>query len=81
MTRPPAWLNPLLLVITLRAVPAGLLAPEPAARWLWGASALLSAAVLVVEIGVRLLRREVGVDLIALLAILAALAVDEALGR
>lgn len=79
MSRPPAWLNPLLLLITLLAVLVGLLLPERAAFWAWSASALLSAAVLIVEIVVRLLRREVGVDLIALLAILAALAVDEAL--
>ncbi|HLT04499.1 MAG TPA: heavy metal translocating P-type ATPase [Pseudomonas sp.] len=79
MTRAPAWLNPLLLLITLLAVPVGLLAPQRVAFWVWSASALLSAAVLVVEIVARLLRREVGVDLIALLAILAALAVGEAL--
>ena len=79
MSLPSAWLSPLLLVITLLAVPLGLLTPERVAFWVWSASALLSAAVLVVEIVVRLLRREVGVDLIALLAILAALAVDEAL--
>ena len=77
--RLPAWFNPLLLLVALLAVPVGLLAPERAARWVWTASALLAAAVLLAEILVRLLRREVGVDLIALLAILAALAVDEAL--
>lgn len=77
--RLPAWFNPLLLLVALLAVPVGLLAPERVARWVWTASALLAAAVLLAEILVRLLRREVGVDLIALLAILAALAVDEAL--
>ncbi len=79
MSRLHVWLNPLLLVVTLLAVPVGLLAPGWLAFWVWSGSALLSAAVLVLEIVVRLLRREVGVDLIALLAILGALAVDEAL--
>lgn len=79
MTRPPGWLNPLLLVITLLAVPVGLWMPGPFSGWVWSASALLAAAVLTVEIFLRLLRREMGVDLIALLAIVAALAVDEGL--
>lgn len=77
------WLNRGLLAITTTAllVGAGLrwLGQGPAAGIVWSASALLLAGLLLVEIMVRLRRREVGVDLIALLAIGGAVLLSQAL--
>jgi heavy metal translocating P-type ATPase len=79
----PRWLNSTLLSVTMLALPAGLVL-----RWLdrgemaslvWSASALLLTVLLVVEIAVRLRRREAGVDLIALLAIVGAVLLGQAL--
>lgn len=49
------------------------------ARWCWTVSALLVATLLLVESAVRLWHREMGVDLIALLAIVSALLLGESL--
>jgi heavy metal translocating P-type ATPase len=80
---PRAWLDLALLGITLLALPGGwalraLGHGEPAAL-LWNLSALLAASLLLVEILSRLRRREIGVDLIALLAIGAAVLFEQAL--
>ena len=77
------WQNPALLALTLIALPAGLVVhwsgnPTVAAQ-LWSLSALVVAAVLVLEIVQRLIRREVGVDLIALLSIAGAISLGQAL--
>ena len=76
-------LNPLLLGLTVLALLAGgsahLLGFTDLARQLWSGSALLVAGVLLVEIILRLLRRELGVDLIALLSILGAILLGQAL--
>lgn len=80
---PRDWLNPALLGITLLALPAGLVlrgfGRGELATPIWNASALLAASLLLVEILVRLRRREIGVDLIALLAIAAAVFFEQAL--
>ena len=77
------WLNAALLLLTALALPAGLLLHglrlDPLARLAWSVSALLMAALLAVEIVIRLRRREAGVDLIALLAIVAAVLLGQAL--
>lgn len=77
------WLDMTLLAISLLALTAGAAlywTSHPAqAHWCWTASALLMSAVLLVESTVRLWRRELGVDLIALLAIGGALALDQSL--
>lgn len=77
------WFNASLLVLTALALPAGLLLHglqlDPLARLAWSVSALLMAALLVVEIVIRLRRREAGVDLIALLAIVAAVLLGQTL--
>jgi heavy metal translocating P-type ATPase len=72
------WRDPALLLLTALALLAGGLAvllgaPELAAGC-WAAGSLLMALVLGVEIVMRLLRGETGIDLVALLAIGAALA-------
>lgn len=77
------WQTPTLLALTLIALPSGLIAhsldnPTLAAQ-LWNFSALAVAAVLILEIVQRLIRREVGVDLIALLSITGAILLGEAL--
>ncbi len=76
-------LDKALLVFSLLALIGGAIlywtAHSILAHGLWTASALLMAAVLLVESAMRLWRRELGVDLIALLAILGALALDESL--
>ncbi|HEX8544799.1 MAG TPA: heavy metal translocating P-type ATPase [Pseudomonas sp.] len=77
------WTDPALLGLTVLTLLAGA-AYAWAGRmdwseWLWNASALIVAALLLVEILMRLYRREVGVDLIALLAILGAIALGQAL--
>ncbi len=77
------WLNPALLAFTLLALLGGLVV-----RWLdnpllatqlWNLSGLLVTAVLLFEIVARLIRREVGVDLIALLSLSGAMLLDQAL--
>ena len=72
-----------LLAFSVLALVIGLVlawAAHPLAAHLsWSASALLLAAVLLVDSAIRLWRREVGVDLIALLAIGGALALDQSL--
>lgn len=77
------WLNRALLAVTalfllLGATFYGLDRPL-AASMVWSASALLVAALLVAEIISRLRHREMGVDLIALLAIVAAVLFSQAL--
>ncbi|QKE64124.1 heavy metal translocating P-type ATPase [Aquipseudomonas campi] len=78
-----SWLNPGLLGLTILALLAGgvahLLDHGLLASQLWSGSALLVAALLLVEIILRLLRRELGVDLIALLSILGAVLLGQAL--
>ncbi|WP_248802360.1 heavy metal translocating P-type ATPase [Pseudomonas sp. MWU13-2100] len=80
---PGKWLDPLLLLITGLALLGGgiaHLAHEPGwASMCWAAGSLLMVLVLLVEIAGRLVRREVGVDLIALLSIAAALAFQQML--
>lgn len=80
---PRGWLNPTLLSVTVLALPVGgvlhWLHRGEAATLVWSASALLLAVLLVVEIAIRLRRREAGVDLIALLAIIAAVVLGQAL--
>jgi heavy metal translocating P-type ATPase len=77
------WIDPFLLGLTLLALLAGAAyywaGPMDISMWIWGASALLVAALLLVEILGHLYRREVGVDLIALLALLGAIALNQAL--
>lgn len=78
-----SWLNPALLGLTTLALLAGggahLLGHAQLASQLWSASALLVGALLLGEIILRLLRRELGVDLIALLSILGAVLLGQAL--
>ncbi|MGA9341328.1 MAG: heavy metal translocating P-type ATPase [Rhodanobacteraceae bacterium] len=78
-----AWRDIVLLVFSVLALLCGLglswSGHTLAAHGFWSASALLLAALLMVESAVRLWHREVGVDLIALLAIGAALAFDQSL--
>jgi heavy metal translocating P-type ATPase len=80
---PRGWLNATLLGVTLLALPVGAalhwLHRGQVATLLWNLSALLLAVLLLVEIAARLRRREVGVDLIALLAIIAAVLLGQAL--
>ncbi|MBT8766976.1 heavy metal translocating P-type ATPase [Metapseudomonas boanensis] len=80
---PKGWLDPALLGFTIIALLAGLglrwLGHASIPDYLWSGSALVVAAVLAVEIVVRLLRREVGVDLIALISIAGALWLGQAL--
>ncbi len=77
------WLNRALLAVTILALLAGAafygLDRPLAASMVWSASALLVAALLVAEIISRLRHREMGVDLIALLAIVAAVFFSQAL--
>ena len=75
------WQNPVLLAFTLIALLGGLLLrwfdnPQLAAQ-LWFLSATLLTAVLLFEIVLRLLRREVGVDLIALLSLSGAMLLNQ----
>lgn len=83
MTGLQRWLNRSLLAATGLALLGGAalygLDRHLAASLLWNASALLMAAVLVGEIVGRLRHREMGVDLIALLAIGAAVLFSQAL--
>ncbi|UBM27451.1 heavy metal translocating P-type ATPase [Pseudomonas sp. p1(2021b)] len=72
----------LLLVSALALLAGGLVqaAQQPAwAALIWAVGSLVMALVLVVEIGRRLARREVGVDVIALVSILAALGLEQML--
>lgn len=77
------WLNRGLLAVTAAALLAGgglrVFHYGAAAGMVWSASALLLAVLLLVEIIIRLRRRELGVDLIALLAIGGALLLSQAL--
>ncbi len=70
-------LDPALLLMSLGLLSAGLLAnaldQREVAHWLWISSSLLMAAVIGVEVILSLIRRQIGVDLIALLSITAAL--------
>lgn len=65
-------LDPALLVITLGALVAGLIAKalnEPdIARWLWLGNSLMLTGVIGIEVIINLARGQVGVDLIALLS-------------
>ena len=74
-------LDPALLVISLSALTVGLIARtvgQPAiAQWLWVGTSLLLMLVICVEVIVNLARRQVGVDLIALLSIASALFFSE----
>lgn len=83
MKVPRSWLDLTLLGATLLALTAGLglraYGHGDLATVLWNASALLAASLLLIETLVGLLRKEIGVDLIALLAIGAALVFDQAL--
>ncbi|MEX6503301.1 heavy metal translocating P-type ATPase [Pseudomonas zhanjiangensis] len=83
MKRIGRWLHPALFVAVLLALPLGWLLyglqRGDLARLLWHGSALVVAVLLLGEIIQRLYRREVGVDLIALLAIIAAVLLDQAL--
>jgi heavy metal translocating P-type ATPase len=69
------------LVVTLAALAAGLTAwaagADVAADWLWAATIVLALVPLAVSIGKQLLRREPGVDLIAVLALVGSLALGE----
>ncbi len=77
------WLDTALLAVSLLALVGGSVlywAAQPTlAHGFWTASAVLMAVVLLVESVIRLWRRELGVDLIALLAIIGALALDQSL--
>lgn len=77
------WLNRGLLAVTAAALLVGgglrVFHYGAAAGIVWSASALLLAVLLLVEIIIRLRRRELGVDLIALLAIGGALLLAQAL--
>lgn len=77
------WLNRALLVVTVLFLLVGAALygfdRHLAAGAVWSASALLVAALLLVEIVSRLRHREMGVDLIALLAIVAAVVFSQAL--
>ncbi|MEK7693284.1 MAG: heavy metal translocating P-type ATPase, partial [Chloroflexota bacterium] len=69
------------LVATLAALAAGLAAwaagADVVANWLWAATIVLALVPLAVSIGKQLLRREPGVDLIAVLALVGSLALGE----
>lgn len=77
------WLNPLLLlfcVLTLLAGGVAYMAQKPGWASLgWAAGSLVMALVLLVEIAQRLARREAGVDLIALMSMVAALVLEQML--
>ena len=77
------WVERALLAVSLLALVGGAAlywGAHPAlAHGVWMASALLMAAVLLVESAIRVWHRELGVDLIALLAILAALVLEQPL--
>ena len=83
LSKPRWWLDMALLVVSLLALTVGSVlywTGNPVlAHWCWTASALVVAAVLLVESAIRLWRRDVGVDLIALLAIVGALLLDQSL--
>ena len=83
MNTPRRWADPALLGVTAFALPAGLalrgLDHGEFAILLWNGSAVLAASLLLVEILARLRRKEIGVDLIALLAIGAAVFFAQAL--
>lgn len=70
-------LDPALLTISLVLLSGGLLAnafdQTDVAHWLWISSSLLLGAVIGIEVVVSLIKRQIGVDLIALLSITAAL--------
>jgi hypothetical protein len=80
---PGIWRDLALFVTTLPALLAGFGLRAGGygelASLVWNASALLAAGLLLIETLVRLLRKQIGVDLIALLAIGAAIAFDQAL--
>ncbi|MEO8746295.1 MAG: heavy metal translocating P-type ATPase [Rhodanobacter sp.] len=83
VSNPRSWLETALLATSLLALAAGAVVywtGNPLlASWCWTASALLVAAKLLVESAMRVWRRDVGVDLIALLAIVSALLLDQSL--
>ncbi|HKT40928.1 MAG TPA: heavy metal translocating P-type ATPase, partial [Rhodanobacteraceae bacterium] len=56
-----------------------LAANHPAAGWAWSAAAVVAGVALLVRVSVALWRREVGVDLLALVAIAGALALQQSL--
>ena len=70
-------LDPALLLISLVLLAGGILANAfdhtEFAHWLWISSSLLVGAVIAIEVIVSLIRRQIGVDLIALWSIAAAL--------
>jgi len=70
-------LDPALLLISLILLSGGMLANAfdhtEVAHWMWISSSLLMGAVIGVEVIVSLIRRQIGVDLIALFSITAAL--------
>jgi heavy metal translocating P-type ATPase len=74
-------LDPALLVISLGALAAGLIAAAldvpDIARWSWIATSLLLTMVIGIEMIARLAKRQVGVDLIALLSMVGALYFSE----
>ncbi len=77
------WLDGSLLGVSVLALVAGAAlhwtGHPQAAHWSWTAGALVMAAVLLVESTIRAWRRDVGVDLIALLAIVGALLLAQSL--
>ncbi|WP_095147712.1 heavy metal translocating P-type ATPase [Pseudomonas sp. Irchel s3a18] len=77
------WLNPVLLLFCALTLLAGGVAhiaqKSDWALMCWAAGSLVMALVLLVEITRRLARREVGVDLIALLSVIAALVLQQML--
>ncbi|MEO8804015.1 MAG: heavy metal translocating P-type ATPase [Rudaea sp.] len=83
ISNPKWWRDFALLAFSMLALIVGLVlawAEQPfAAHVIWSASALLMGVVLLIDSSIALWRREVGVDLIALLAIAGALALDESL--
>ncbi|MFV3338831.1 heavy metal translocating P-type ATPase [Pseudomonas sp. NY15349] len=77
------WLDPVLLLVCVLALLAGGLAyaaQQPAwASVIWAGGSAIMAVVLAVEMTQRLARREAGIDLIALMSIGAALALEQML--
>ncbi|SEE61495.1 heavy metal translocating P-type ATPase [Pseudomonas migulae] len=77
------WLDPILLLLTTLSLLVGgighVVQKPDWASMSWAAGSLLMALVLLVEIAGRLIRRETGVDLIALLSITAALFFEQTL--
>ncbi|KAA0910855.1 heavy metal translocating P-type ATPase [Pusillimonas sp. ANT_WB101] len=79
----PKYNDTVLLALSVLALVSGAIlhwSGNPAfADWCWIASAVLVAALLLIESAIRLWHREVRVDLIALLAIIGALLLDQSL--